>query len=70
VLFLISAFVQRCGREINAAMRVMMRRATPQTAEDVFASVLLEKIEKQLKRRGADKLRKRRTRSLAAALAT
>jgi hypothetical protein len=69
-LFLLFAFFQRCGREIDAAMRATMRCATPQTTEHVFASVLLEKIEKRLKRREADKLRKRRTRNLAAALAT
>jgi hypothetical protein len=69
-LFLLFAFLQRCRREIEAAMRVTMRRATPQTAEHVFISVLLEKIEKRFSRREADKLRKRRTRNLAAALAT
>jgi hypothetical protein len=66
-LFLLVAIFLRCGREIDAAMRVTMRRATPQTAEHVFACVLLEKIEKRLNRREADKLRKRRARNLAAA---
>ena len=44
-LFLIVAFFLTCGREINAAIRVTIRRATPQTADHVFEGVLREKIE-------------------------
>ena len=69
-LFLIIAFVQACGREINAAIRVTLRRATPQTADHVFESVLREKFDNRLRRREADKVRKRCRRNLAAALAT
>jgi hypothetical protein len=72
-LFLIIAFFLMCGREINAAIRdinaairVTIRRATPQTADHVFESVLREKIENRLNRREADKVRKRRARNLAA----
>ena len=76
-LFLIIAFFLVCGREINAiireintAIRVTMRRATPQTADHVFEGVLREKIENRLSRREADKVRKRRTCQLAMGVAT
>jgi hypothetical protein len=67
---LLVAFFQTCGREINAAIRVTIRRATPQSADHVFEGVLREKIEKRLSRREADKLRKRRTRQFAMGAAT
>jgi hypothetical protein len=41
-LFLLGAFLVTCGREINAAIRVTIRRATPQTADHVFEGVLRE----------------------------
>ena len=69
-LFLIIAFFLTFGREINAAIRVTMRRATPQTADHVFESVLREKMENRHSRREADKVRKRRTRQLAMGVAT
>ena len=76
-LFLIIAFFLMCGREINAvireisaAIRVTIRRATPQTADHVFEGVLREKIENRLSRREGDKVRKRRTRQLATGVAT
>jgi hypothetical protein len=62
--FFVVLFVT-CGREIAAAIRVTMRRATPQTADHVFEGVLREKVENRLSRREADKVRKRRTRQLA-----
>ena len=63
-LLLIVAFFKACGREIDTAIRVTIRRATPQTADHVFESVLRERIENRLNRREADKLRKRRVRQL------
>jgi hypothetical protein len=69
-LFLLVVFFVTCGREVNAAIRATIRRATPQTADHVFEGVLREKIENRLNRREADKLRKRRTRQLAVVLAT
>jgi hypothetical protein len=66
LLILLVAFVRACGREINAAIRVTIRRATPQTADHVFEGVLREKIENRLSRREADKVRKRRKRNLVA----
>jgi hypothetical protein len=36
------------GRDINAAIRVAIRCATPQTADHVFEGVLREKIENRL----------------------
>jgi hypothetical protein len=69
-LFFLATFFRTCGREINAAIRVTIRRATPQTADHVFEGVLREKIENRLKRREADKVRKRRTRQLAMSVAT
>ena len=76
--FLVSLFLKKkkkkkkkaCRREINAAIRVTIRRATPRTADHVFMGVLREKIENRLNRREADKLRKRRTRQLAMGVAT
>jgi hypothetical protein len=65
LLVLPVAFFQACGREINAAIRVTIRRANPQTADHVFEGVLREKIENRLNRREADKARKRRMRNLA-----
>ena len=49
-------------REIEAAWRATIRRASPDTAWIVFADDLQERIEKRLKRVEADKLRKRRAR--------
>jgi hypothetical protein len=49
-------------REIEAAWRATIRRASPDTASMVFADVLQDRIEKRLKRVEADKLRKRRAR--------
>jgi len=69
LFFFVVLFVT-CGREITAAIRVTMRRATPQTADHVFEGVLREKIENRLSRREADKVRKRRTRQLAMGVAT
>jgi hypothetical protein len=70
VLFFLVTFFRTCGREINAAIRVTIRRATPQTADHVFEGVLREKIENRLSRREADRVRKRRTRQLAMGMTT
>ena len=49
-------------REIEAAWRATIRRASPDTASMVFAGDLQDRIERRLKRAEADKLRKRRAR--------
>ena len=49
-------------REIEAAWRATIRRASPDTASMVFAGDLQARIERRLKRAEADKLRKRRAR--------
>ena len=49
-------------REIEAAWRATVRRASPDTASMVFAADLQDRIERRLKRVEADKLRKRRAR--------
>jgi hypothetical protein len=70
LLVILVVFFRTCGREINAAIRVTICRAAPQTADSVFESVLREKVENRLDRREADKVRKRRTRQLAMGVAT
>ena len=49
-------------REVEAAWRATIRRASPDTASVVFADDLQDRIERRLKRVEADKLRKRRAR--------
>jgi hypothetical protein len=49
-------------REIEAAWRATVRRASPDTASMVFADDLQNRIEKRFKRVEADKLRKRQAR--------
>jgi hypothetical protein len=69
-LFLLVLALKACRREIEAAVRMTIRRATPQTADYVFMDVLRQKLENRLNRREADKLRKRRARRLAIGVAT
>ena len=49
-------------REVEAAWRATIRRASPDTASMVFVGDLQDRIERRLKRVEADKLRKRRAR--------
>jgi hypothetical protein len=61
VVVLITMFKQ-FPRQIEAARKAAIRRASPDTAWAVFAADLQERIERRLKRAEADKLRKRRAR--------
>jgi hypothetical protein len=62
VIFLAFVMLVPFRREIEAAWRATIRRASPDTASMVFADNLQNRIEKRLKRVEADKLRKRRGR--------
>ena len=64
VVFLAIVVFTPFRREFEAAWRATIRRASPDTAPMVFADVLQDRIEKRLKRVEADKLRKRRARSV------
>ena len=62
VIVLAAVALMPFRREIEAAWRATIRRASPDTASIVFAGDLQDRIEKRLKRVEADKLRKRRAR--------
>jgi hypothetical protein len=61
-VFVLGAILHAFPREVEAARRATIRRASPNTAWSVFVDHLHKRIEKRLQRAEAERLRKRRAR--------
>ena len=63
VVFFLGAVLHAFPRQVEAAQRATVRRASPNTSWTVFTDVLRDRIEKRLRRAEEDRLRKRSERS-------